>query len=161
MPTTVRVDGLSVLLKNLESIASVSSDKDARKPVSSALRKAGNVVRDAARANVHVQTGTLRDNIIVTKRRKPILGFQYIELDVTVRYKARKYKNNYSNKRTGRAGKTYADYGPLFYGRFLEFGTSHQPAYPFMLPAWEENKDQLAEIFKNDLADSIQQAIRK
>lgn len=155
----VRVDGLSVLLKQLENLAAVTTDKDARKPVSNALRKCGQVVQISAKSIVHKRSGALRDNIIVSKRRKPDFG--YIEMQVTVRYKARKYVNSGANRRAGRVGKTYEDYGPFFYARFLEFGTSKRNAYPFMLPAWDANKELLPELFKQELALAIEQAVAK
>ena len=30
-----------------------------------------------------------------------------------------------------------------FYGTFLEFGTRHAPAYPFMIPAFESKRDEV------------------
>ena len=58
-------------------------------------------------------------------------------------------------------GGGYTDYGPLFYARFLEFGTSHQPAYPFLRPAFEEDKSSLPELIRDDLAAGIDKAMKK
>lgn len=41
------------------------------------------------------------------------------------------YTNNAQNRRSGRVGKTYQADGRVFYWRFLELGTSRQPATPF------------------------------
>lgn len=44
------------------------------------------------------------------------------------------------DKRRGTAKVGIAK-GPAFYGHFQEFGTSRQPARPFMLPAVESQRD--------------------
>ena len=41
------------------------------------------------------------------------------------------YTNNAQNRRAGRVGQTYQADGRVFYWRFLELGTSRQPATPF------------------------------
>ena len=41
------------------------------------------------------------------------------------------YTNNAHNRRSGRVGKTYQADGRVYYWRFLELGTSRQPATPF------------------------------
>jgi HK97 gp10 family phage protein len=33
-----------------------------------------------------------------------------------------------------------------FYGHMLEFGTSHAPPYPFMVPAFEANRDAVVSL---------------
>lgn len=42
-----------------------------------------------------------------------------------------------------------------FYGHFQEFGTSRQPARPFVRPAWDRNKRELI----NRFADAIRKAV--
>lgn len=155
----IRVDGLSDLLKRLVVLADVATGKDAQKSVTKALRKSMQVVQKDAQATVRVKSGTLQKNIIVAKQRKPPQG--QIEVDVTVRYKAQSYKDNASNRRKGLVGGTYKNYGPLFYGAFLEFGTVNMPAYPFMGPAWDRNKDALPDIFKTELSAAIDAAMAK
>ncbi|MFX4744348.1 HK97-gp10 family putative phage morphogenesis protein, partial [Acinetobacter baumannii] len=46
--------------------------------------------------------------------------------------------NNAQNRRSGRVGKTYQTDGRVFYWRFLELGSSRQPATPFLSPALYE-----------------------
>ena len=155
----IHVDGLNDLLKRLVILADVTTDKDAQKSITKALRKSMQVVQKDAQSIVHVKSGTLKQNIIVAKARKPPQG--QIEMDVTVRYKAQAYKDNKSNRRKGLVGGTYKNYGPLFYGAFLEFGTVKMPAYPFMGPAWDRNKDALPDIFKTELSSAIDSAMAK
>jgi HK97 gp10 family phage protein len=40
-----------------------------------------------------------------------------------------------------------------FYGHMVEHGTTHSPPHPFLVPAFEENKERLVE--------SVNEAIRK
>lgn len=50
------------------------------------------------------------------------------------------------------------DVGPSkdeFYSLFVEYGTAHMPAQPFLGPALEENKERVAEIMKTALLKAI------
>lgn len=62
-------------------------------------------------------------------------------------------------KRKGLGGKASArnPFDP-FYWRFLEFGTRKMPRRPFILPAFEANKDAALAAFKRRLAARIAQA---
>lgn len=44
-----------------------------------------------------------------------------------------------------------------FYGRFVEFGTSHARAYPFMRPAAEEDAHEAVDVMADTLALGLQQ----
>jgi len=155
---TVNVTGLRELQAKLRAIAETAGDKTARKPVTAALRKAGKVLQEDMQRRVRVKSGTLRENIIVTTKRSRTPGVTTV--NVTVRAKAKAYKENSRNRRSGRVGKKYKDLGPLFYARFLELGTSKMPAYPFMRPAFEAHKEELPELFRDELAKAIQDALR-
>lgn len=80
-------------------------------------------------------------------------------MNVTIRAKAKKYRNNARNRRLNRVGARYQDYGPLFYARFLEWGTSHQQADPFMRPAFEQHKGELPEMIRDDINKKIEKAL--
>jgi HK97 gp10 family phage protein len=80
---------------------------------------------------------------------------------VTVRAKARGYKSSSRTVRKGLIGLEYQHFGPLFYARFLEFGTGHQPAYPFLTPAWDDNKGKLPEIIAVELAKAIDRTMNR
>jgi HK97 gp10 family phage protein len=47
------------------------------------------------------------------------------------------------------------DITEVFYGRFHEFGTSHEPARPFLGPAYERHKKEALEIIKNELRQAL------
>lgn len=161
MAEVVQVRGLRELEAQLLALGTEFGPKAAMSPVRRALGKAGKVVQASAIAKVktHHKSGTLENNIIVTTYRKPPEG--QIGVKVTVRAKAKGYKSNSRNVRSGRIGLNYDHYGPLFYGSFLEFGTSHQPAYPYMRPAFEENKGMLPGLIRDELAKAIDATVKR
>ena len=162
MAQTVRVEGLRELEKKLKALADEFGGKTAIKPVRSALRKAARVVQKDAQARVQVKTGALKDNIIVYRPRDRRGGIEAI--NVSVRAKAKVRKANRRNARRIASGEVqagYMDYGPLYYARFLEFGTSRMRPYPFLRPAFEANKSQLPNIIRDELALAIQKAVAK
>lgn len=159
MAETIHVSGLRELEAQLLAIGEEYGPKAALSPVRRALGKAGKVVQATAQARVHRKSGTLAENIIVTTYRKPPEG--QIGVKVTVRAKAKGYKSNSRNVRSGKIGLNYNFYGPLFYGSFLEFGTSHQPAYPYMRPAFEENKNMLPGLIRDELAKAIDATVKR
>jgi HK97 gp10 family phage protein len=159
MAHLVKVTGLRELEAQLLALGEEFGPKAATSPVMRALGKAAKVVQATAQQRVHVKSGTLKENIIVTKDRKPPDG--QIGVKVTVRAKAKGYKSTSRNVRNGKIGLEYNFYGPLFYGAFLEFGTSHQPAYPFMRPAFEENKAQLPALIRDELAKAIDASVKR
>lgn len=165
MATTVKVTGLRELEAKLKAIADEYGASKAKSPVSTALRKAGAVVQKEAQKRVRVDKRQpddgvhVRDNIIVTAARKQPVG--RVSMNVTVRNRAKQYVNNAKNRRAGRVGGKFKDFGRLYYARFLEFGTSKMPAYPFLRPAFETTKAQLPELIRNELAAAIDRTIAR
>lgn len=49
----------------------------------------------------------------------------------------------------------------VFYGKFLEFGTSRQPAQPFLRQALESNVKESTDIFRKKLATGIERVAKK
>jgi HK97 gp10 family phage protein len=41
------------------------------------------------------------------------------------------------------------------YSNFVEYGTKHMPAQPFMRPAWEIVKPQIALMLKNNVVEKV------
>lgn len=160
MASTVDIPGLRELGERLKALPKEIAGKNGG-PLLKALRRMGTVIQKDAKSRVAVKTGTLRDNIIVVRKRKDKLRPGEEGVDVTVRFKATAYKDNARNRRLGRVGGTYKNAGPLFYAKFLEFGTSRQPATPFLTPAFEAAKGTLPEMFRTALTKSIDEAVRK
>lgn len=159
MAETIRVDGLKELERRLLALGEEYGYRAAAKPVRAALRKGAQVIQRAAVANVRVKTGTLKENIIVTSQGRAKPGL--IDVKVTVRAKAKAYKPNARNRKNGRIGANYTDYGPLFYARFLEFGTSKMRAYPFLTPAFEANKGTVPGMIRDFLREAIDKSVAK
>lgn len=163
MADIVRVDGLRELEAKLKAIGEEYGAKAALSPIRTALRKAGKKIQQSAQSRVHVDSGTLKQNIIVTAERKPADGT--IAMKVTVRAKAKAYKSNSRTVRLGKIGAFYQHYGPLFYARMLEFGFHDAKGvmhiYPFMRPAFEENKSALPAQIRDDLAAAIDKTVAR
>lgn len=165
----VKIEGLAQLEKNIKELAKFIGDKKAKGVVGSALRTTGNVIKKDARrrapiasaqeaAKRGVAPGGLRDSIIVkTSKQKP----GDVAMDVTIRSVNKKYASNKNNTRSGRSGKDYRSLGYMFYAIFQEFGTSTMPGKRFMTKAFEENKSQLPEIFRKNLAKAIERKVKK
>jgi HK97 gp10 family phage protein len=64
------------------------------------------------------------------------------------------------DKRRGTA-KVGVESGPAFYGHFLEFGTIHQKARPFMLPAVEAERGYHEQRFRESGKQQIEGDIGK
>lgn len=136
------IKGLEALNKRLKTIGTDMKKKGGR----FALRKAANIVRDAAKANAKAlddpQTPEeVFDNIVVRwsgrqHRRTGDLPFR-----VGVLGGAKQPKSE-----TQVSGKVNPG-GQTFYWRFLEFGTEKAPAYEFMLPALTRNIDRVTNEF--------------
>ena len=157
---SIKIEGLDQTLRNMRELAAMMGPRSRSSPLLPAIRAAGKVVQAAAKQKVRKKSGALHDNIIVARVRKDRLKGATEAVEVTVRYKAKAYKDNNANRRKGRVGGTY-EASPLFYGRFLEFGTSKMPAYPFMRPAFDANSGALPGIIQRELAKSIEAQIAK
>lgn len=97
------------------------------------LLKRGQTIAERARERVRVRSGRARRNIRVTLL-----------------------------KGAGQASKTAVMIGTrLFYARFLEFGTVHQPPHPFLRPALDETRQQVLDGIKGDLWAEIKRAAER
>lgn len=52
-------------------------------------------------------------------------------------------------------GVDKSDNSKIFYGKFLEFGTSKMPARPFLQPAYEKNKDNIQQTIAETLKEGL------
>lgn len=53
-------------------------------------------------------------------------------------------------------GVDRGDNSAVFYGKFIEFGTSKMPARPFLQPAYEKNKDNI----KRTIAETLKEGLK-
>ncbi|MCB1928285.1 MAG: HK97 gp10 family phage protein [Rhodocyclaceae bacterium] len=124
-----RLTGLDDVLKRLEQVA----EKVAKKALSKATRKGGNVIRKAAIANAPVDSGDLRKHIALRLKVKP--GAIYCRVGV-------------------KGGAKKKD-GTPYYWRFVEFGTVRQPAQPFMRPALDNTATTVLQTVVGTLRDEV------
>jgi HK97 gp10 family phage protein len=160
MAVTVKIDGLAEVMARMSALPQEIAGGN-KSPLLVTLRRMGSRIAKDAQSRVPVDTGTLRDNIITSRLPKKRRAAGEEGVEVTVRYKAKGYKDNARNRRLGRVGGDYKNYGPLFYAKFLEFGTSKMQARPFMTAAFEANKGALPEIFKTEMSRAIEEAVQK
>ncbi len=52
-------------------------------------------------------------------------------------------------------GVDKGDNSEIFYGKFIEFGTSKRAAHPFLQPAYEKNIDDIKGIIAETLKEGL------
>jgi len=125
MPVEIELDGIGDLVEQLQRM----SDKSSR-AISEALNAAAQpVLNDAKRTVAFVdRTGTLRKGLMISGVKNK---------------KTQKYVL------VGTLGKD------AFYGRMVEYGTSRAAPHPFLQPAFEQNKKEIADIISNKLREAL------
>lgn len=153
---TVKLTGVDGALETLKSLpAEVVSKRGG--PVKAALRAGARVIqREAALNLAHAtenltvdgeeSTGLLLKSLIVSRGKSPsgVNGERYL-----VRVKRRAYQ---------REGKTVTT---LQTARFLEYGTSKQPAEPWLRPAFNAKAQQAISTTTTELTKAIDRVVKK
>ncbi|MCX4186771.1 HK97-gp10 family putative phage morphogenesis protein [Methylophaga sp. OBS4] len=138
-----------------------------------ALRKAANIIRDAAISNAQkIDDPMTADNIAANiatrwdgKRFKQTgnLGFR-----IGVRGGARAYGDTRENRRKRRVGEMYSTGGSsnnpggdTWHWRLVEFGTSRSRAQPFMRPALSRNVGAAQAEFIKQYGKGLDRAIKR
>lgn len=151
---TFDIQGLDPLLAKLEGLKYETKRKGGR----AALRKAAQLVRDAARDGARklddAETGrSISDNIAERWngrlfKRTGDLGFRVGVMQGAILPK----KGQTPDKDAG---------GPTPHWRLLEFGTEKMPAKPFMRPALAQNIDAATAVFVREFDKAIDRAIKR
>lgn len=147
MKVDVKVQGLNQLAKRISQLDNRVSGRIGRKATAAGAR----IIRDEAKSNVPVDTGQLKDNIVVKKLRGPKGKFNY---GVGLIAKEYKRTNNKTNRRKGIVGQSYWR-NNAYYGYMVEFGTVKMQAQPFLRPAFEAKKTAAAERIEDVLKTEI------
>lgn len=148
MAAEFKITGLEPALRKMRAVTAEVTLKGVRGSASKAMR----VVRDAARANARriddpESAADIAKNIAVSTKVYPRLG--EVRSRVGVRGGARPDSSrNPDPKNTG-------------HWRFIELGTSEQPARPLMRPALESNIDKVVTVFVDDLDKNIDRIVAK
>lgn len=152
MADTFALQGLDELLGKLKAVKQDVRFKGGR----FALRKAAQVVRDAAKQNA------MRLDDAATGRN--------IADNIAERWNGRVYKSTgdlafwvgvLGGARVPKDNKDEGASGPTPHWRLLEFGTEKMAARPIMRPALQNNIDQVVTVFVKEYTKSIDRVIAK
>lgn len=145
------MDGVLATLKALP--AEVVSKRGG--PVKLALAKGARLLRDKARSNLQQQvaqggdesTGLLLQNVISSRGKAPTGGKGERQL---VRVKRKTYPD-----RTGKPVTTHKT------AHLLEYGSSHQPATPWLRPAVQTEGARVIDVITKDLTRRLDLTVKK
>lgn len=148
----VKLNGIDELNKKLQGLAYDVQKKGGR----FALRKAAQVVRDAARQNAQAVDDSATGRSIaknITEKWNGRLNKQTGDLGfrIGVQGTAKIPKDN-SDEGAG---------GPTPHWRLLEFGTEKMAARPFFGRALPENAQKAADVFVDQMGRAIDRALKK
>lgn len=161
MKMEMNISGLDGVLSTLQSLPPEIVSKGGG-VVKLALAKGARLIRDQAIQNVKAQiavngdesTGLLAKNIIAS-RGKQIYGENGERYLIRVRRKA--YDGEKIGKKT-KAGKRVTTQKTA---SLLEYGSSHQPATPWLRPAVESKGQEAINVIVADLKKRIDATVRK
>ncbi len=129
---SAEIIGLEAIIAKLNALP----DKLEKKVLRAAVRKGANIIRDKARSYVPYDSGELKKSITTSsiKAKRGVIAFN-------IRPR--------NNKKRGVS---------VFYGRFIEYGTSKMSAKPYMRPAYDEAENQVLETVINDIKLKLEEA---
>jgi HK97 gp10 family phage protein len=162
MSITVSTSGFRALDQALGELPKST----ARSVLVRTLKKAGKPIADEASRLAPVDTGKLRDRIIVSARLKNKAGAAEYHAALrdglgkaaavsALRDARRGAKGSFAEMFVGPAR------GVLAYAHLVEFGTVKVPPKPFMRPAWDGNKRQALDIIRRELGTEIIMAAKR
>ncbi|CAB3904863.1 hypothetical protein LMG26858_04428 [Achromobacter anxifer] len=154
MKVEMRLRGVDDVMRTLQSLpAEVVSKRGG--PVKTALARGARYLRDRAKENLRAtiaqsgdeSTGLLVQNVIASRGKPPIgsNGERYL---VRVRQKtyARKGKEPVTTRKTA---------------ALKEYGSSHQPATPWLRPAVQQHGQRVIELVSADVVRQIEKVVAK
>lgn len=123
----IELKGIQEIVDKLQAIGANVSKLE-----NQALKNAAEPVLEDAKTNVPVKTGKLKKGLMISNISKKD-GIKRIMV-----------------------GLDRGDNSEIFYGKFVEFGTSKRAAHPFLQPAYEKNK----EIIKDKISETLRTGLR-
>ena len=129
----MRMDIKITGIKQIEKKLSGMETKIARKVVRQALKKAAKPILAAAKRNAPVKTGALKKSLRVRVMKK---------------------KKHRYGVMVATSAKWFT--GETFYAAFVEYGTKHLPARPFLRPAMDSQKTAAEKILKQEILSGIE-----
>ncbi|KVL10763.1 HK97-gp10 family putative phage morphogenesis protein [Burkholderia ubonensis] len=136
--SSIQIVGLADLRADFEKLAKAQSTKALRRATVAGAK----VIRDAARARAPKRSGKLRRNIVsAALRQKDAPGLATAGVRVRSKGKGDSPTN-------------------AFYWRFVELGTQHMKAEPFMRPAFDASLAQAEGAIRTEIARAIDEVSR-
>lgn len=164
MKVELNLQGMEGVLSTLKSLPPEIVSKRGG-PVKLALAKGARLIRDEAIKNVKASiarngeqsTGLLEKSIIASRGKAPIggKGERYL-----VRVKRKAYDQEKISKKESRA-KGRKRVTTLQTANLLEYGSSHQPATPWLRPAVQNKGEQAINVITEDLKRRIDLVVKK
>lgn len=124
----MELEGMESILSKIEEMGEKGS-----RIQNKALKKAGGIILKEAK-----QTSAFKDKSGELRKGLNLSGIR-----------------NKGNRKYILVGIQKGDNSRIFYGKFLEFGTSKMPAKPFMAPAYESKKEEAKEIIKQEIKNAL------
>lgn len=160
-----RISGLDTTIDRMSRFP----EKMQKRVATKAARKGANILRDAARKRARAiddpSTNTsIAKNIVSQNASK--LGRENggVAMRVGVLGGARSYADTRANRRSGKAGQTYAvdgsstnPGGDTWYWRLLEFGTEHMRPRPIFRPAMIESQQLVFSTIASEFSQQLNQ----
>jgi HK97 gp10 family phage protein len=162
MKSTVKIVGLSELDAALGELPKAIAKGVLRR----VLKKAGQPIADAAKENAPVDTGKLRNSIMVSSKIRNTIGkAEFAEAmrsgDGTDAAVAAMRNARRSASADGSFVDMYVGPSGTLYAHMVEFGSVHNTPHPFMRPAWDAHQDDALSIIKDSLGTEIMKAAKR
>lgn len=146
-----QLQGVDELMTAIKAVTEETQRKTGR----AALRKAANVLRlkaiaSARRFDDPETTEDVSKNIAINWNNKTFKRTGNLHFSVGVQGGAKKG----GKAKKGKGGDTW-------YFRFVEFGTQHSAAQPFLRPAMESGQAQASQAFVDEYKKGIDRAIKR
>ncbi len=139
MPADIQLQGASELIAKLQALP----DKLANNVMTGALFAGARVIRDEARRRVPI--------LDLTKWGGPHEPGALLQAIL-----ARRSRSRSRNEVLARVGISY----DAFYGHYVEFGTRHARAYPFMRPAYDTKGGDAAQAVIDYAAGRLEAEVK-
>lgn len=164
MSLTISTSGFAALDKALAELPKST----AKAVLKRTLVKAGQPIADEASRLAPVDTGKLRERIIVSARLKNKVGGAEFAAAMRAGLGKAAAVSALRQARRDAAGQgSFAEMfvgparGVLAYAHLVEFGTVKSPPKPFMRPAWGSKKREALDIIRRELGSEIIMAARR
>lgn len=155
MVDSVKIEGLDALLKTMQG---VTQDLQ-RKGFRSALRKAAQVVREQAKANVRPHDDLSTGRSIAKNLTEKWSSTYYKQSGGDMKFRVGVAQGAVLPKK-GEKPDLGAS-GPTPHWRLLEFGTEKMSAHPFLVPALVQSMGKVFSTFVDEGGKAIDRAVKR